>query len=57
MKKFLTLMANLHGGVFLKDDTEKYESFDSKKITLKYLNNHPKLEKHKGDSRHYFFKE
>lgn len=56
MKKFLTLMANLHGGVFLKDDSEKYESFDSKKITLKYLNNHPKLEKHKGDSRHYYLK-
>lgn len=49
-------MANLHGGVFLKDDSEKYESFDSKKITLKYLNNHPKLEKHKGDSRHYYLK-
>lgn len=57
MKKFLTLMANLHGGVFLKDDSEKYESFDSKKITLKYLNNHPKLEKHKGGFQALLFKE
>lgn len=36
-------MANLQGGVFFKDDSEKYEPFDSKKITLKYLNEHPKL--------------
>ena len=56
MKKFLTLYSDLHGGVFLKDDDEKYEKIDSKKITLKYLNNHPKLEKHKGDSRHYYLK-
>ncbi len=56
MKKFLTLMANLQGGVFFKDDSEKYEPFDSKKITLKYLNSHTKLEKHKGDSRHYYLK-
>lgn len=54
MKKFLTLYTNLQDGVFLKDD--KYEKVDSKKTTLKYLNNHPKLEKHKGDSRHYFLK-
>ena len=56
MKKFLTLMANLQGGVFFKDDSENYKPFDSKKITLSYLNNHPKLEKHKGDSRHYYLK-
>lgn len=56
MKKFLTLYSDLHGGVFLKDDDERYEKIDSKKITLKYLNNHPKLEKHKGDSRHYYLK-
>lgn len=56
MKKFLTLYSDLHGGVSLKDDNEKYEKVDSKKITLKYLNNHPKLEKHKGDSRHYYLK-
>lgn len=55
-KKFLTLNANLQGGVFLKYDTDIYESFDSKKITLKYLNEHPKLEKHKGDSKHYYLK-
>ena len=54
MKKFLTLYTNLQDGVLLKDD--KYEKVDSKKTTLKYLNNHPKLEKHKGDSRHYFLK-
>ena len=56
MKKFLTLYSDLHGGVFFKDDNEKYEKIDSKKTTLKYLNNHPKLEKHKGDSRHYYLK-
>lgn len=49
-------MANLQGGVFFKDDSENYKPFDSKKITLSYLNNHPKLEKHKGDSRHYYLK-
>ena len=54
MKKFLTLYTNLQDGVLLKDDN--YEKVDSKKTTLKYLNNHPKLEKHKGDSRHYFLK-
>lgn len=56
MKKFLTLYSKLQGGVFLKDDTENYESVDTKKITLQYLNNHPKLEKHKGDSKHYYLK-
>ncbi len=54
MKKFLTLYTKLQGGVYLKDD--KYESPDTKKITLKYLNSHPKLERHKGDSKHYFLK-
>jgi hypothetical protein len=56
MKKFLTLVANLQGGVFLKEENDRYEPFDSKKITLKYLNNHPKLEKHKGNSRYYYLK-
>ena len=56
MKKFLTLYTKLQGGVYLKDDNDKYEAPDTKKITLQYLNNHPKLEKHKGDSRHYFLK-
>jgi hypothetical protein len=54
VKKFLTLYTNLQDGVLLKDD--KYEKVDSKKTTLKYLNNHPKLERHKGDSKHYFLK-
>lgn len=56
MNKFLTLYSNLQGGVYFKDDSEKYETVDTKKITLKYLNSHPKLEKHKGDSRHYYLK-
>ena len=56
MKKFLTLYTRLQGGVFLKDDNDEYESLDTKKITVKYLNEHPKLEKHKGDSRHYYLK-
>ena len=49
MKKFLTLYSKLHGGVYLKDDNSNYEPLDTKKITVKYLNEHPKLEKHKGD--------
>lgn len=49
-------MANLQGGVFFKDDSENYVPFDSKKITLQYLNSHPKLERHKGDSKHYYLK-
>ena len=56
MKKFLTLYTKLQGGVYLKDDNDKNESLDTKKITVKYLNEHPKLEKHKGDSRHYYLK-
>ena len=56
MKKFLTLYSKLHGGVYLKDDNDRYETLDTKKITLKYLNEHPKLEKHKGDSKHYYLK-
>lgn len=56
MNKFLTLYSGLHSGVYLKDDNDKYESVDTKKITVKYLNEHPKLEKHKGDSRHYYLK-
>lgn len=56
MKKFLTLYTKLQGGVYLKDDNDKYKPVDTKKITLQYLNNHPKLEKHKGDSRHYYLK-
>ena len=56
MNKFLTLYSNLHSGVYLKDDNDKYESVDTKKITVDYLNNHPKLEKHKGDSKHYYLK-
>ena len=56
MKKFLTLYSKLHGGVYLKDDNDRYETLDTKKITLKYLNEHPKLEKHKGDTKHYYLK-
>lgn len=58
MNNWPVLKSNLFG-VSLEIPNEKGEypeSLSYKKMVLNYLNNHPKLEKHKNDSKHYFLK-
>ena len=58
MNNWPVLKTNLFGvSLEIPDEKGNYpEKLDDKKIVLNYLNNHPKLDKHKGDSSHYYLK-
>lgn len=58
MTRWPVLKSNLFGvSLEIPDEKGNYpEENGYKKTVLNYLNNHPKLEKQKGDTKHYYLK-